>query len=511
MRLNNIARSEEHPPSPPQGGNDRDTRAGKKVFAQTLRGLGWMGAAKIISQSFSWVVTIYVARLLSPNDYGLMGVAGLLIVFFNLFNDLGLGQALVRHDEQSEETLSSAFWFILALGCCFYLLALALAPVVAAFYRNPKLVPIIGVLGVNFIVGGLRSVPANLLVKNMRFDLRARIETIAALASSALTLALAQLGFGVWTLVAASLAQQAVSTLATYCYSPWRPRWHARMREIKPLLEFGGKVSGTFMIGYFFNNADTMIIGRVLGERLTGIYNMAYQLAHLPVQKVNVALNPVFYAALAQLKNEAPHFRRYFFQMTRLTANVAIPVFVFMAANAPLLFELALTEKWAEAVFPFQVLCGVGGLRLATILLPQALNALNQPEKNLRANLLCLALLPLGFYLGATRGLVGVACAWLLLYPWCELYRAAAMARALNCSLLKFLAEFRVQAALLILQATAQLAFVRWMSPHFSSPVLFLAGQAGVATLLFLFVIKRAHPGLLSNPKRYLREAAASL
>ncbi len=470
-----------------------------------------MGLAKAVSQSFSWVVTIYVARLLSPNDYGLMGVAGLLIVFFNLFNDLGLGQAIVRHDEQSDEALASAFWFIAGLSCCFYLVTLALAPVIAEFYRSPKLVPIIGLLGVNFIVGGLRTVPANLLVKNMRFDLCARIETIAALASSALTLVLAQLGYGVWTLVAASLAQQAVSTLATYCYSPWRPRRHMRLQEIKPLLNFGGKVSGTFMIGYLFNNADTMIIGRVLGERLTGIYNMAYQLAHLPVQKVNVALNPVFYAALAQLKNDARQFQKYFFQMTRLTASLAIPVFVFMAVNAPLIFELVLTEKWAEAVFPFQVLCCLGGLRLATILTPQALNALNQSEKNLTTNILCIALLPLGFYLGAARGIAGVACAWLLLYPWCEMYRATAMAKALNCSVFKFVVEFRAQAVLLVLQVAAQFAFLRWALPHFPAPLFFLACQAGIATLLFLFVIKRSYPGLLSNPKRYLRKAAAGL
>ncbi len=485
-----------------------DTAANKKVLAQTFKGLGWMGLAKVISQACSWVVTLYVARLLSPNDYGLMGVAGLLIVFFNLFNDLGLGQALVRNDEQSAEVLASAFWFILALNCVFYLLAIVLAPFVAAFYRNPQLVPMTCVLGVNFIVGGLRSVPANLLVKHMRFDLRARIETIAALASSLLTFLLARLGFGVWTLVAASLMQQAVSSAATFYYSPWRPQRRFHFAEIKPLLNFGGKVSGTFMIGYFFNNADTMIIGRVLGERLTGIYNMAYQLAHLPVQKVNAALNPVFYSALAQLKHDARQFERYFFHMARLTANLAIPLFVFMAANAALIFDLVLTEKWAEAVFPFQVLCFIGGLRLATILTPQALNALNHPAKNLKTNLLCIALLPLGFFCGAQYGIAGVAFAWFLIYPWCELYRASALAQVFNYSLLKYLSAFKMQIFFLLLQVGVQTASVLWLAPHVSSPVLFLTLQALAATGLLVLVMKYSYPGLLTNPKRYLREVA---
>lgn len=492
----------------PSGAASKGATTTQKVFSQTFKGLGWMGAAKIISQACSWVVTLYVARLLSPNDYGLMGVAGLLIVFFNLFNDLGLGQALVRNDEQSAEVLASAFWFILALSCVFYLLALALAPLVAEFYRNPQLVPITCVLGVNFIIGGLRSVPANLLVKHMRFDLRARIETFAALASSLITFLLARLGFGVWTLVAASLTQQMVSSVATFYYSPWRPLRHFHFAEIKPLLQFGSKVSGTFMIGYFFNNADTMIIGRVLGERLTGIYNMAYQLAHLPVQKVNMALNPVFYSALAQLKNDAQQFERYFFHMARLTANLAIPLFVFMAANAALIFEVVLTAKWAEAVFPFQVLCCIGGLRLATILTPQALNARNHPEKNLKTNVLCVVLLPVGFYCGARYGIVGVAFAWLFIYPWCELYRAAALARVFDYSLLKYLTAFKTQIFFLLLQAGVQAAGVLWLAPHIASPFLFLALQALLATLLFVLVMKYSYPGLLTNPKRYLREVA---
>lgn len=481
------------------------------VVAQTFKGLGWMGAAKVVTQSFSWVVTLYVARILSPNDYGLMGVAGLLIVFFNLFNDLGLGQAIVRSDEQNERVLSSAFWFILALGFCFYLIAFVLAPVMADFYRNPGLTVIIRILSVNFIVGGLRSVPANLLVKSMQFDRRARIETFAAIFSAAISLAMAMAGFGVWTLVAASLTQQAASTLATYHYCAWRPQRHMQFLEIKPLLNFGSKVSGTFMLGYFFNNADTMIIGRMLGEKLTGVYNMAYQLAHLPVQKVNVALNPVFYAALAQLKNDAVRFRQYFFKMTRLTTNIAIPLFVFMAVNAPLLFHVVLTEKWDQAVFPFQALCFVGGLRLATILVPQALNALNYPGKNLATNVLCVAFLPLGFYIGARYGLAEVAYAWLLIYPWCEMYRIFAMAKALDCMLPEFFGAFKTQGLLLVVQAAAQAAFMRWGLPHFSAPLVFLACQAAIAMLLFLFMIKRSYPGLLSNPKRYLREAAASL
>ncbi len=485
--------------------------SGKRVVAQTFKGLGWMGAAKAVSQSFSWVVTLYVARLLSPNDYGLMGVAGLLIVFFNLFNDLGLGQAIVRSDDQDDRVLSSAFWFIVGLSFCFYLITLALAPVVADFYRNDRLVIITRILGVNFIVGGLRSVLANLLVKKMQFDLRARIETFAAICSSALSLVMAMSGFGVWTLVAASLAQQAASTLATFWYCRWRPQRHLRFAEIKPLLNFGGKVSGTFMIGYFFNNADTMIIGRVLGEKLTGIYNMAYQLAHLPVQKVTMALNPVFYAALAQLKNSETQFRNYFFKMTRLIANLAIPLFTFMAVNAAMIFNLVLTEKWEQAILPFQALCLIGGLRLATILTPQALNARNHPEKNFATNLLCLAFLPLGFYIGAKQGIAGVACAWMLIYPWCELYRAAAMAKTLDCSLLRFFGQFKTQIVLLILQATVQLALARFVASHFSSAILFLGLQAFVAALIFVLMIKRAYPGLLSNPKRYLREATASL
>ena len=192
-------------------------------------------------------------------------------------------------------------------------------------------------------------------------------------------------------------------------------------------------------------------------------------------------------------------------------ANLAIPLFVFMASNAPLIFDLVLTEKWAEAVLPFQALCVIGGLRLATILTPQALNALNHPEKNLATNILCVALLPVGFYFGAKHGIAGVAYAWLLLYPWCEWYRAVVMARALQCSLAQYLAAFKTQFALLFVQAAAQIAGIRWLAPHVAAPLLLLALQALMATGLLLLVIKYLYPGLLSNPKRYLREAAASL
>jgi len=249
-----------------------------------------------------------------------------------------------------------------------------------------------------------------------------------------------------------------------------------------------------------------MIIGRLLGERVTGIYSMAFYLSKLPVSKISGTLNQVFYPALSRLKNNEDEFKQYLLMMTKLISNISIPIFIFLTINADSIFNLFLTEKWVEAILPFQILCFVGCLRSVMVLFPHVLNAKNVPEKNLIYNGICTLFLPLGFIFGASYGIKGIAGAWAILYPLCSIYLLRQTSKQIGMTLVSFAAEFDAQFFLAIAHFAGQMIFSFLYFDYFSSRFVYLIFQSLIAVTTQLLFISRLYPGFISNPLRFLKE-----
>jgi PST family polysaccharide transporter len=204
---------------------------------RAVSGTLWYGGTRAVIQVFSWITTIFVARVLTPDDYGLFGMALLYLGFVEVFNQLGFGAAIVQKRDLQDGDLDTIFWMTCGLGLLFYLMTFIAAPWVALFFRQPTLVPVLRIQGLLFILSGLRAVPWNLLTRSVNFKRRSLAEAAANLLASILTVTAAYGGWGVWSLVLGYVARDGAMTAQAYIQVPWRPRWRFHpptLREVLP-------------------------------------------------------------------------------------------------------------------------------------------------------------------------------------------------------------------------------------------------------------------------------------
>lgn len=385
---------------------------------RVMKALAWQAGAKLVSQLFSFAVTILLARMLLPEDFGLLGMALVFTGFIDLVNEMGIGSSIIRRQETSQQELSSIFWFAIMVGCGLYTLTFFAAPLVALFFRNNAVTDIVRVLGLNLIIGSLRAVPFGLLTRELHFAQRSRSEIFAALTGGSTALLLAWAGFGIWSLVLNSLASGIVLMLLCYWFSGWRPLMFFRFALAREMVGFGAKIMISRMQWYAYSNADFFIVGRLLGKLSLGYYTMAFNLAVLPTEKITAIVNQVMFPAFAKLQDDLGQLRQAFSKTTRYVSMLTFPLLAIMVVFAPEIIAGLLTEKWLPSVFPFRVLCVVGFLRSIDVIIPQMLLARGRSDLVLKYSTLLLCVLPTAFGIGCYfGGIDGVAYAWLLVYP----------------------------------------------------------------------------------------------
>lgn len=405
-----------------------------KMQSELARGVKWVAGAKLVSQVVTWGVTIYVMRLLAPSDYGLLAMCTVVLGLLGMFAEVGLGPALIQRKEISEQELRQAMgvlWLV-NLGLC--VLANVLAPLVAAFYSEPRLQALLHVLSLQFVLLPLATVPDVRLQRRLEYKQRSLVELSAALVGSQVTLFMALFGAGVWSLVAGMLATLAWRIGALNWCAPGQPRPEWSLKGMGKLLGFGGSLTATRLLWYSFTQADVAIVGRVLGDHALGWYSVSMHLASLPVQRMAGILNQVLFPILSRNQHDLPAIRSGVLKMLGYIGLLSFPLLWGMASVAPELVVVVLGKGWEGAILPLQVLCLVMPFRTLTQMLPTVTDALGQPGINFRNVLLsCLVMLP-AFYLGTRWGIQGVAYAWLLAYPVVLFFNMRRMLAAIGIS-----------------------------------------------------------------------------
>ena len=247
------------------------------------RGVLWTAGAQFIAQGIHVAVRLVLARLLVPDDFGLVAMAMVFLSLTPLVADLGVGQALAQRQDLAEGHRSTAFWLTSALGGGLFFLFAAAAPLFGAFYGEPAVVPIIRVLAVSFLLAAPESVYSALLIREMRFGLLGARRIAATLSGGAAGIAAAVGGLGVWALVIHSLVTAAAGSALLAWRSPWRPRWEFSRKAARELWGFGRWVTGSRLLNHLNRNADNLLIGRFLGAAALGLYSFSYQAVLLPL------------------------------------------------------------------------------------------------------------------------------------------------------------------------------------------------------------------------------------
>lgn len=386
-----------------------DGGAHRDLKGKTIRG----GAITIFSQFAQFAVTIVstvvLARLLSPEDYGLVGMVLAITGFLGLVKDSGLSMATVQREKVTRELVSTVFWINIGLGILISLLCGVLAPALVAFYREPRLYWITLALAATFIVDAAGAQHTALLRRQMRLKAVAVIDTLANLAGVVVAIGLATAGFGYWALVAMQLTRTLVGTTAVWIAEPWRPGRPRHHAGAGSMLKFGGYLTAVNVVNYSCRNVDNVLIGWFWGAASLGLYQKAYSLLMLPISQVNTPISGVAVAALSRIQSDPGRFRRYFLGGYSIAASIVLPIIIAAIVFSEDIVRFVLGDQWvgASAIFRFLAPAALIGALLNPF--GWLFVSSGRADRQLRAGLVWAPLIILSFAAGLRYGPEGVA------------------------------------------------------------------------------------------------------
>jgi O-antigen/teichoic acid export membrane protein len=265
--------------------------AGSALDRSFLLGLAWTGAMKWGTQVLSWASTIIIARLLTPSDYGLMGMATVYLGLVALVNEFGLTAAILQHRNLTEEQIARLGGLSILVGTGLCLLSIAMAYPVSLFYHNPAVRPVVMVLSINFVLASIGVLPRSLLARGLEYPKLAWSDGLSQLAQMATTLVLAMLGYRYWSLVFGSIAGSIAATLLILSWKRHPLAWPRQLRTISGAVHMGWNVVVGRVAWYSYMNADFVVIGRVLGQAALGSYTLGWEIATVPVERVSALVS----------------------------------------------------------------------------------------------------------------------------------------------------------------------------------------------------------------------------
>lgn len=386
--------------------------------AQALSGFRWTASVRLLSQVIKWAITIFVIRLLSPADYGLLAMATVFIEFLFMFSEFGLGPALVQKTNLDERTLRQTFGLVLVINFTLAALLMLLAPLIGVFFAEPRVVPVVQVLALQFVIGAFSIIPNVLLQRRMEFRKRSLMDLSGAIIASFTTLAMAFAGAGVWALVVGSMVGQVWRTIIINFIAPFFLRPELSLQGMRSLLAFGGNLTAAGLFATFFNQIDVIICAKVLGNEVLGFYSVGVQLAAMPSQKIAALVNQVAFPTFSRMQHDVKKVGANALMGIRLLSFFAFPLMWGMSSIAPEIVEVVLGPKWTLAVVPLQVLALIIPMRVAGSFVAIAVQGMGRADIILRNTIWAASMAPPLLFAGAyAGGLNGLSLAWLVLTP----------------------------------------------------------------------------------------------
>ncbi len=472
-------------------------------------GVRWSAVAKYGTQAVEVATSLYVARIVAPECYGLLGMAIVITGFLQVFQSLGFGTALIQRKQISDALTSSLFYVNMAVST---LMAVGLAvgaPLFSWIYGDPRVGPVVAVLSVTFIISGLSLVPSALLTRRMAFQRLAWVEIAVSAVRAVAVIALALAGWGVWALVWSSVAGVVVHTILLYMVSDWRPRWLFRWAEVRSVLGFGANLTGFSIFNYFARNADKFIIGAFLGATPLGYYSLAYRILLFPRDAITGVLTRVLFPAFCKMQDDDARLKAAYLRVCGAIAFLTFPMMLGMMVVARPFVEVVLGPKWLPAIPLIYLLAPLGMIQSILGTVGQIYLAKGRANWMFRLVVITGTLHVCGFLIGVNWGVLGVATAYcttsLLMIPL-HLWYVSRLLRGICGDLLMTLLPY---AAISIAMAIAV-----WLCQAFCETILpsdyqtlmvciaFGAGVYGSAACYFKLPALRDAARLL--PRRWL-------
>lgn len=328
-----------------------------KTSNQIISSLTWKFLERIGAQSVQLIVSIVLARLLSPNDYGVIAIVTVFINIFNVVIDGGFGSALIQKKEFDNRDFSTVFYFNIIVSLILYLLLFLIAPIIARFYNNDMLVILLRVLGLTLFVSGVKNIQESYVAKKMIFKKFFFSTIIGTVISAIIGIGMAFKGYGVWALVAQQLTNIIINTIVLWITVKWRPQIYFSFIRLKRLFSYGIKIFFAVVIDTIYNNIYDLIIGKKYSAADLAYYNKGKQFPNLIIVNINNSIQSVMFPVLSKEQDDISRIKEMIRKTIKMGAFIIFPIMVGMIAVANNFIKVLLTEKWLNAVPFLQILC----------------------------------------------------------------------------------------------------------------------------------------------------------
>lgn len=320
--------------------------AGQSLKDKTVKGVVWSAVERFSVQGVQFLVTLVIARILDPKDFGLVGMLTIFLAVAQSLIDSGFSQALIRKQDRSEEDNCTVFYFNIVVSALLYLLLYALAPFVAKFYNEPQLTDLMRVICIIIIINSFAVVQRALYTATINFKTQAKATFTSALVSGIIGIGLAMKGFGVWTLAWQQIIRAALNTILLWWYSSWRPRLIYSWQSFRDLFKFGSNLLLSGLLDTIYSNIYQITIGKIFSATSLGYFTQAKQIAALPSSNIQGIIGSVTYPVLSSLQNEDERLAINYRKLLRVSAFIVFPLMCGLAAVSYPLINVLLGEKW---------------------------------------------------------------------------------------------------------------------------------------------------------------------
>jgi PST family polysaccharide transporter len=381
----------------------------KDLKQRVVRG----GLAKVCAQGANLLLRVgslmVLARLLNPKDFGLVGMVTAFTSVLNLFRDFGLSTAAVQRANVTQKQVSTLFWINILVGLGLTILLAAMAPIVAAFYHEPRLLWVCVALSSSFFLNAAGIQHSALLQREMRFTALAMIDIVCLIISISVGIGMAMAGCGYWSLVGMTAVSPLITTLGLWSTTRWVPGAPHRNVGIRSLMQFGGTITLNGVVVYIAYNLEKLLLGRFWGADAIGLYGRAYQLVSIPTDNLNSSVGEVAFSALSRVQDDVVRLRNYFLKGYSLILGLTIPITIVCTLFANDLIRVVLGPKWFGAVPIFRLLAPT--ILAFAMINPFAwlLFATGRVARSLKIALVIAPLVITGYVIGLPYGTKGVA------------------------------------------------------------------------------------------------------
>lgn len=374
-------------------------------------GIMWTGISQFSTQVFQLVVIIILARLLSPQDFGIIGIATVFIGFVAIFNELGLSAAIIQRRDVNELHLSTSFWSNIFVGIIMFIFTLIISPFVATFFQEEIIRPILIISSISLIIGPLGIVHRALLEKNLDFKNITVVEICTAFVSGTISIVLALTGFGVWSIVYGNISGSIISIIVLWKISNWKPSLKFSIPHLKELFRFGGNVTGSKIIAYIIVRMDFLVVGKMFGTVALGYYTLARNLTSFPVQKISWAIMRVTFPTFSKIQKDNDMLRKGYLKVIKYVSLITFPMLAGLFVVASEFILVVYGEKWSPMVILLQIFSIGGALVSIGAIESTILFSKGRSDLQFKLQIYSAILMFIAVIIGVNFGMIGMAIA----------------------------------------------------------------------------------------------------